>query len=149
MQTRNAQVALTLIRVAAALLIAIHGWHRIINGDEAGLGAAIARHTPLGDSMGLFLGWAVTIFEAFGAPVFAAGRLIASGRLVFPLGLVFMTIYATAAYIYHAPHGWFSSGTDQDGAEYAVLLVAAFTCVTIAHLPSRFFPSVANAAGRI
>jgi len=60
-----------------------------------------------------------------------------------------MIITKTAACVYHAPHGWFSSGADQDGAEYAVLLVAVFTCVTITHLPSRFFSGVANAAERI
>ena len=140
MQPRLTQVSLTVIRLVAALLIAIHGWHRLYSGDVGDLGEAISRHLP----MGLALAWVVTIFEAFGALLFAAGRLIASGRLLFPLGLVYTLIYVTSICIYHAPHGWFTSGTDQDGCEYPVLLVAAFVSITIANLP----PSLSRRLGR-
>lgn len=137
MQSRNLHVSLTLIRIVAALLIAIHGWHRLLEPDVAGLGEAIARHLPIGEPMGQFLGWVVTILEAFGAPIFAAGNLIASGRLIFPLGLMHMFTYVTSLCIYHLPHGWFTSGTDKDGCEYPVLLIAAFASVTFAHMPPR------------
>ena len=131
MQQQNSQVPLIIIRVVAAALIAIHGWHRLLNNDVADLGDFIADYLPMGHA----LGWVVTILEAFGAPIFAAGGLIASGRLVFPLGLINMFVYTMAVLLYHLPHGWFTSGTNKDGCEYGVLLVAAFASVTWAHMP--------------
>jgi|GEM_PF-4355767 len=124
----NKQTALILLRIVAASLIAVHGWHRLINGDVDGLSERIGSYFPFG----LFLGWAVTLFEAIGAPIFAFGRF------VFPLSLVYVLIYTMSICIYHYPHGWFTSGTDADGCEYPVLLVTAFCCIAYAHLPEKW-----------
>src|SRR5476649_258787 len=37
MQQRNTQLSLSLIRIVAAVLVGIHGWHRLAGGDVAGL----------------------------------------------------------------------------------------------------------------
>ena len=96
-------------------------------GGPADLGGAI---TDFGFPAGLALGWLITLAEALGAPVFALGRL------VFPLGVFYTFVYVMATIFYHAPHGWYSSGTSADGAEYAVLLASAFACVTAQYVPA-------------
>ncbi len=120
--------ALTLLRILIAGLIAAHGWHRLLfPGGPADLGGAI---TDFGFPAGLALGWLITLAEAFGSALFALGRL------VFPLGLFFTFVYTMAIIFYHAPQGWYTSGTSADGCEYAVLLVGALLCVTAQYAPA-------------
>lgn len=122
--------ALIFLRILAAGLIAAHGWHRLLNpSDVADLGGAITR---IGFPAGLPLGWLITLVEAFGTP------LLALGWLVFPLGLFYLFLYVMAIIFYHAPQGWYSSGSGVDGAEYAVLLVSVLLCVTTQHMPAWF-----------
>jgi putative oxidoreductase len=119
--------ALTLLRILSAGLIAAHGWHRLINGDAPDLGGAI---TDMGFPAGLALGWIITIAEAFGAP------LLALGRFAFPLSAFFTFIYTMSTIFYHAPHGWYTSGSNKDGCEYPVLLVGVLLCVCMQYAPS-------------
>ncbi len=120
--------AMILLRVLIACLIAIHGWHRLLSPDGPdGLGEAV---TAFGFPAGLALGWLITLVEAFGASLFALGWL------VFPLGLFYTFLYVMAIIFYHAPHGWFSSGSGVDGCEYAVLLVGSLLCVTAQYVPN-------------
>ncbi|PRC92490.1 DoxX family protein [Solimicrobium silvestre] len=119
--------ALIFLRILISCLIAVHGWHRLIYSDPADLGGAI---TDFGFPVGLALGWLITLVEAFGAPLFAMGWL------VFPLGVFYTFVYVMAIIFYHAPHGWFSSGSGADGCEYAVLLVGGLLCVSTQHVPT-------------
>ncbi|MFZ6747899.1 DoxX family protein [Undibacterium sp. Ren11W] len=119
--------ALVFLRVLIACLIAVHGWHRLLYSDPADLGGAI---TDFGFPAGLALGWLISLFEALGAPLFAFGYL------VFPLGVFYSFVYVMAIVFYHAPHGWFSSGSGADGCEYAVLLVGALLSVTVQYVPA-------------
>ena len=125
-QDRNT-LALTILRVTLATLIAIHGWHRFLSGDVADFGHGLDHR---GYPFGMLLAWTITGLEMIGAVVFALGRC------VFPLSVVYIFLYGTAILIYHLPHGWFSSGTDVDGCEYAVLLVAGFVCTALSHAPT-------------
>lgn len=133
MQQQQSQLPLTIIRIVAAALVCIHGWHRIIEGNPAGLGRAVTDSVPLAFA----LGWGVTLLEAVGALVFAAGRLVV------PLSLSYVAVYTVAILVYHLRHGWFTAGTKADGCEYAVLLIAAFLSVGLAHLP----PGLARRVG--
>ena len=79
----NTKNVLIFMRLLISGLIGAHGWHRLIFADPAfsgpaDLGGAI---TDFGFPAGLALGWLITWVEAFGAQLFAMGRLI------FPLGM--------------------------------------------------------------
>ncbi|MBC3863173.1 DoxX family protein [Undibacterium jejuense] len=134
------QKMMIFLRVLIAALITIHGWARLFFAvpafsGPADLGGAI---TDMGFPAGLALGWLITIVEAFGAPLFAWGRF------VFPLGLFFTFIYTMSTIFYHAPHGWFSSGSGSDGCEYAVLLVGSLICVWSQYIPAHIRESRLN-----
>ncbi len=120
------QLALVLLRVTLALLIAIHGWHRFIEGGVNDMGHGFENR---GYPVGMLLAYTITGLEMFGTMVYAYGRL------VFPLSAIYVFIYSMAIAVYHWPHGWFSSGTDADGCEYAVLLIVGFICVGMQHMP--------------
>jgi len=59
--------------------------------------------------------------------------LLALGRLVRPLVVVFAAVYATGIVLVHAPAGWFVVGLGRNGMEYSVLLIVALLCVGLHH----------------
>ena len=63
--------------------------------------------------------------------------LLATGRLVAPLTLIYISIYAVGIYMVHAPDGWFVVGKGRNGAEYSVLLIVALLCLGLQHLPRK------------
>lgn len=122
------RIAWTVLRVILALLIAAHGWVRFLDGGVVPFGAWLdAQGLPFGVAIAA----AITAIEILGTPVFA------TGRLAWPLSLVFSAIYAVGIALVHAPAGWFVVGAGRNGAEYSVLLIVALLCVGWQHAPRR------------
>src|SRR4051812_43817904 len=101
--------ALILLRATISLLIAIHGWHRMLFSDVADLGEGI---THIGFPAGLALAWLITLAESLGAIAYAFGLF------VFPLTAFYVFVYTTSLLFYHLRHGWFASGSGANGCEY-------------------------------
>lgn len=111
-------------RVVVAALIAAHGWGRWAAGAVPPFGAFLEGQ---GLPFGLALAVAITGLEILGTV------LLALGRLVRPLVVVFAAVYATGIVLVHAPAGWFVVGLGRNGAEYSVLLIACLLCVGLQH----------------
>ena len=124
MTTLAARQGLDLVRWVLATLLFIHGLARVLAGGVAPFGAFLDAQ---GFPAGLVLAWAVTAFELVAAPVMAWGRWVT------PVALVFAAIYACGIWLVHAPAGWFVVGLGRNGAEYSVLLIACLLCVGLQH----------------
>jgi putative oxidoreductase len=123
MSTSPAQ-ALAAIRIALAALLFIHGAARVSAGGVGPFGDFLdAQGLPFG----LGIAWFVTAFELIAAP------LLAWGRWVTPIALVFSVIYACGLWLVHAPAGWFVVGLGRNGMEYSVLILACLLANAWAH----------------
>jgi len=106
--------ALAAIRSGLAVLLFIHGLARVLAGGVTPFGAFLDGQ---GLPFGAGIAWFVTIFELVAAP------LLAWGRWVTPIALVFCAIYACGIWLVHAPAGWFVVGLGRNGMEYSVLIL--------------------------
>ena len=121
---RSATQSLAAIRCGLAALLFIHGAARVHAGGVAPFGEFLdGRGIPLG----LGIAWFVTVFELVATP------LLAWGRWVTPIALVFSTIYACGIWLVHAPAGWFVVGLGRNGMEYSVLIVLCLLANAWAH----------------
>lgn len=122
------QQALLALRVLVSGLIAAHGWARWIAGGVVPFGDWLdAQGLPLGFGIAV----AVTAIEIVGTP------LLALGRGVFYLCLVYAGIYLAGILMVHAPEGWFVVGLGRNGMEYSVLLIVCLLSVAYQHQPTR------------
>lgn len=119
-----ARQGLDLVRWVLATLLFIHGLARVLAGGVAPFGGFLDAQ---GFPAGLALAWAVTAFELVAAPVMAWGRWVT------PVALVFAAIYACGIWLVHAPAGWFVVGLGRNGAEYSVLIIACLLANAWAH----------------
>lgn len=125
---QNAQHGLVLIRCVLAMLLFIHGAARWQAGGVVPFGEFLnARGFPLD----LAIAWFITIYELLATP------LLAWGRWVTPIALVFSVIYACGIWLVHAPEGWFVVGLGRNGVEYSVLIIACLLGLAWAHRPQR------------
>jgi putative oxidoreductase len=124
----RAALGLTALRCALALLIAIHGWARLVAGGVVPFGGFL---DGAGFPLGLAIAAAITAFEILGTP------LLAWGRLVLPLTLGYAFIYAMGIVLVHAQAGWFVVGLGRNGAEYSVLLIIALLVVGLQAWPRK------------
>lgn len=116
------------LRVSLALIIAAHGWARLWADAVAPFGAWLeTQHIPFG----LTVAYAVTFAEIAGTPLLALGKLVA------PVCLLFALIYAAGIALVHAPEGWFVVGLGRNGMEYSVLLLICLLGVGYWHLDAR------------
>ena len=113
----RADTALMLLRVLVAALLFVHGLARVLNQGVVPFGGFLAGE---GLPAGLAIAWFVTGFELVAAPLLAVGIK----RLVSPICLVFVAIYACGVWLVHWPAGWFVVGAGRNGMEYSVLLIA-------------------------
>ena len=113
-----------ILRLTLAGLIAAHGWARLLAGGVPPFGAFLE-----GQGFPLGIAWAsaVTALEIVGS------ILLALGRLVVPLSLLYAFVYAMGIALVHAKAGWFVVGLGRNGAEYSVLLIACLLCVGLQH----------------
>src|SRR5213080_3579269 len=111
---------LSLVRIAVGLLLAVHGWSRMLKGDVPGFGDYLsAQGFPAGHA----LAWAISIFEIVGSFCLVIGRLV---RFVAPGHIV---ILASGIAMVHAREGWFVVGGGRNGVEYSVLLIACLAAL--------------------
>jgi putative oxidoreductase len=119
--------SLDFLRVTVATLIFIHGVFRASNeGAVPGFGGWLETQ---GFPQGVYLAWAVTIYELI-APLF-----IIAGRFVTLACLGHVAILSLGAYLVHYPAGWFVVGAGRNGMEYSVLLIAVLLAVAWAYAP--------------
>lgn len=117
-----------ILRLTLAGLIAAHGWARLVLGGVEPFGAWL---TAQGVPAGPVVAWGITVLEILGTP------LLALGRLLLPLTLMYSAIYAVGIAMVHAKAGWFVVGAGRNGAEYSVLLIVALLCVGAQHARTR------------
>lgn len=117
---------LALIRVVLSALLFIHGATRLALGTVDGFGTFLdASGLPFGHA----IAWAVTVFELCATPVLALGRAVPA------ICLVFAAIYASGIWLVHWSQGWFVVGAGRGGMEYSVLILACLSGLAIAHRP--------------
>ena len=116
--------ALAAIRCGLAALLFVHGLARVLAAGIAPFGEFLdAQGLPFG----IGIAWFVTVFELVAAP------LLAWGRWVTPIALVFSAIYACGIWLVHAPAGWFVVGLGRNGMEYSVLILLCLLANAWAH----------------
>lgn len=121
---QRAARSLLVLRLLLAGLIAAHGWARWYYGGVAPFGAWL---DGLGFPLGMAIAVGVTAVEIAGTPLLAWGRLVRS------LCLLYSAIYLMGIVLVHAPAGWFVVGLGRNGMEYSVLLIACLLAVGYAH----------------
>src|SRR5687768_2360994 len=117
------RAGLTLVRVAAASMMLVHGVARAWLGIVDDFGVVLGRW---GFPFGPALAWLITVMEILG------GTALALGVLVRPLTLWFLFQLAAGIYLIHARVGWFVVGAGRNGAEYSVLLIVCLMVVFLA-----------------
>ena len=112
---RSAREALTVIRVATAILMLIHGVYRATHeGYVSGFGGFLESK---GFPMGVALATAITAWELVG------GVLLMLGKWTRWVALVFAVELTGGLVMVHAPEGWFVVGGGRNGMEYAAMLI--------------------------
>lgn len=122
-QSRN-KLGWLILRLTLAVLIAIHGWFRLLNGGVEPFGVWLIGQ---GIPVGFWVAAAITALEILGSALLAFRRMV---RLLCGL---FVALYATGIVMLHAGEGWFVVGAGRNGAEYSVLLIVALCCVGLQH----------------
>lgn len=115
---------LRLIRIVLALLLFVHGAARLYSGGVGPFGEFLdAQGIPFGNGVA----WFVTVFEL------SATWLLAFGRMVTAVSLVFAVIYACGAWLVHWPAGWFVVGLGRNGMEYSLLIITCLLALAWGH----------------
>lgn len=122
MNTKRASLALTIVRVAAAGDLLIHGSSRLIEGGVPGFDEYL---TSLGFPP--YAAWVITLFEI------GASLCVIAGRWVTPLAILFCLELFTGIVLVHFKEGWFVVGGGTNGMEYSVLLILCFAAQAVAH----------------
>lgn len=118
--------ALTLVRVAVASNMLIHGISRVVTSGV----------TPFDEylsSLGFppYSAWIITVFELI------AAVLIIINRWASILSLLFCVELLAGIILVHGPEGWFVVGHGRNGSEYSVLLMICFIAVALAYWPKK------------
>lgn len=126
MKMSSKDLALTIIRVAAAGNMLIHGISRVITGGIAPFDGYLS-------SLGFppYSAFSITAFELI------AAALIISNRWTSALSLVFCVELIMGIILVHGPEGWFVVGHGRNGSEYSVLLILCFISLTLLYWPKR------------
>jgi len=116
------------LRLTLAGLIAAHGWARLLAGGVVPFGEFLESG---GWPLGFWIAAAITALEIAGS------LMLALGRLILPLTLVYAALYAMGIALVHAKAGWFVVGLGRNGAEYSVLLIVCLLAVGLRYWPAR------------
>jgi putative oxidoreductase len=114
--------AITIVRVAAAAMMVIHGTYRIFDGGVTPFGGFLGSQ---GLPAGVAVAWLLTIVEI------AGGLLLMAGRFVRPLCVWFGLELLAGIALVHFREGWFVVGGGRNGFEYSVLLIVCFAAVAV------------------
>ncbi|WP_269630431.1 DoxX family protein [Pelomonas sp. BJYL3] len=128
----QAQVSVTLVRWAVALVILMHPLHGYFHAEN------IPRFgeylSSLGFPFGGALAWAVLLTQT------AASLLMLAGRLVVPACAAHVVVLLTGIVVFHYPLGWYVVGPGEGGMEFSVLMISCLLAVAWAHWPRRRGP---------
>ncbi|MGE0529724.1 MAG: DoxX family protein [Hyphomonadaceae bacterium] len=124
------EMSLSIVRIAVAILIFIHGAFRAFHWDPnvTGFGEWLS---SLGFPEGFYWAAAVTIYELVG-PLFILAR-----RFVTLACVGHIVIVGLGMFLVHYPAGWFVVGAGRNGMEYSVLLLAGLIAVAWAYAPRK------------
>jgi len=114
------ELSFILLRSIIAIIIASHGWHRLISGGTDPFGDWL---TSQGFPLGFILAWGITLFEVIGSPFLLMGK-----KLPY-LCIIYIVIYLTGLFLVHLQHGWFVVGSGSNGIEYSTLLIVSLFCI--------------------
>ena len=126
--TIRSEIGWHVLRITLAILLAAHGWVRLLGGGVEPFGEWL---TSQGIPAGFAIAATITALEIVGT------ILLALRKLVLPLTLAYACIYAVGIVMVHAPEGWFVVGRGRNGAEYSVLLIVTLLCVGLQHARTR------------
>lgn len=118
--------ALTLVRVAVAGNMLIHGISRVVTDGVVPFDGYLS-------SLGFppYTAWVVTTVELVSA------ILIIINRWTSILALIFCVELLVGIILVHGSEGWFVVGHGRNGSEYSVLLIICFIGVALAYWPKR------------
>lgn len=111
----NEKLALTIIRMAAAGNMLIHGIARIINNGVTPFDGFLS-----GFGFPPYSAWVITLFEIAGAVA------LIFNRWVMPISILFIVQLLMGIVLVHGREGWFVVGAGRNGMEYNVLLMICF-----------------------
>jgi putative oxidoreductase len=117
------QLALTLVRVAAAGNMIIHGISRLSEGTVSNFDGWL---TSLGFPP--FTAWGITFFEIIGGLALIWGK-----KLVPAICIIFSIQLIMGIALVHFSEGWFVVGAGRNGMEYSVLLIICLASTAIAN----------------
>lgn len=111
------------LRMMMGIIFILHAVVRIYNNTLPGFGDFLEGK---GFPFGLYLAWAVTIFELIGGIMMFLRYLVR----VFCIGEIIILI--TGIVTVHAENGWFVVGRSLNGVEYSIVLITILTAIFIA-----------------
>lgn len=116
-------LALTLVRVAAAGTMIIHGITRLSLGTVSNFDGWL-------QSLGFppFTAWGITIFEILGGLMLIWGK-----KWVPAICIIFSIQLLMGIALVHFTEGWFVVGAGRNGMEYNVVLIVCFASTAIAN----------------
>lgn len=126
MKLNSTTVALSIVRMAAAGNMLIHGISRTVTGGVAGFDDYLV-------SLGFppYSAFVVTAFELI------AAVLIIINRWTSILSILFCIELIAGIILVHGPEGWFVVGHGRNGSEYSVLLILCFVSSIVAYWPKK------------
>jgi putative oxidoreductase len=115
-------MSLIILRVVVCIIIASHGWHRLITGGYEPFGNWLDSQ---GIPFGIVVAGFITLFEVVASPLLAWGKKIPQ------LCTVYIAIYFSGLVMVHWQHGWFVVGSGSNGIEFSTLLLAALVSIAL------------------
>src|ERR671938_922781 len=112
-----------ILRVMAGIIMAAHGWQKLIEFGPANFCRLLA---DLGVPLPVFMGYVVTFVEFIGGILLIVGLLSRLAALILAIEMVFTTLLVKVHVGFIAPQG---SGAS---AELDLLLLAAFLTILLA-----------------
>ncbi|TXH28055.1 MAG: DoxX family protein [Cyclobacteriaceae bacterium] len=126
MNINSKQLATSIVRVAAAGNMLIHGISRTATGGVSGFDEYL---TSLGFPP--YAAFIITAFELIAAVLIIINRWTSILSIFFCIELIMGII------LVHGPEGWFVVGHGRNGSEYSVLLILCFISSIIAYWPKK------------
>lgn len=113
--SRRAHQSLTIIRIAVALVMIIHGVYRATHeGFVTGFGGFLSGQ---GLPLGMAIATMITAWEIVG------GALLALGQWTRTVAVIFAVELTGGLVMVHAREGWFVVGGGRNGMEFAAVLI--------------------------
>ena len=112
-----------ILRVMAGIVMAAHGWQKLVEFGPANFGRQALGN--LGVPLPVFFGYVVTFVELIGGILLIVGLLSRLAALILAIEMVFTTLLVKVHVGFIAPQG---SGA---GAELDLLLLAAFLTILL------------------